>query len=220
MTAAWPVGWDGHEAVGAPWPLGELEVAVYLRAEGLQRPAEEDEEAGGEEAAGGEDARAQAMLPITGRLRRALLRRGLQRERLTRLMEGKSRVRELVRGIEGGTLRVLASKEQRSWGKYDHDVEGVGHVVGHLLETGRDVAGKRSRRGRGEVEAMWATAPYAVGRCVWCAEKSGHEHAVRCSEWRPEVRQAEVRAAEAIAPRCSPLSADPVEKPPFGTSFL
>ena len=163
MTAAWPVGWDGHEAVGAPWPLGELEVAVYLRAEGLQRTAEEDEEAGDEEAAGGGDARAQAMLPITGRLRRALLRRGLQRERLTRLMEGKSRVRELVRGIEGGTLRVLASKEQRSWGKYDHDVEGVGHVVGHLLETGRDVAGKRSRRGRGEVEAMWATVRMVRG---------------------------------------------------------
>jgi hypothetical protein len=138
------------------------------------------------------------MRPIPGKLRRALLRKGLQQERLARLKIGRSRVRKLLRGIERGELRVLASKEQRAWGKYDQDLEGMGHVVGHILETGRDVAGKRSRRGRGETEAMWATAPYAVGKCVWCHERSDHEHAVRCSEWRPEVRQAEEQAAAAM----------------------
>ena len=81
----------------AQWPLGELEVAVFL-------PNEDGE-----------------LRPLTSKLRRSLMRYGLQRERLQRLRIGNTRVRRLVEGIANGDLRVLASKEQASWGKQDAD---------------------------------------------------------------------------------------------------
>jgi ribonuclease HI len=49
VSTAWPIRWDGSEAVGAPWPLGEVEVAVYLQTGGQrgrerQRPRQRQRE--------------------------------------------------------------------------------------------------------------------------------------------------------------------------------
>ena len=150
--------------------LGELEVAVYITSAERGRR------------------------PVTSSMRRALLRRGLQRERLGLVKAGRTRVRALVEGIEEGKLRVLASKEQASWGRHESEPDAVGHILGYALETGRDVAGRRTRCGRGQRAAVGATAPWAQGQCVWCGLDDGRDyplHAIHCSEWRHEVRQAE-----------------------------
>ena len=98
------------------------------------------------------------------------MRYGLQRERLQRLRIGNTRVRRLVEGIANGDLRVLASKEQASWGKQDAEPWTVGSVLGVVLDAARDVTGGATRRGRSQRETMLATAAEAAGECVWCGD--------------------------------------------------